>query len=166
MYCGHLMTPKLSTASRIVVFGLVPSGPSPPQASYSIDGLLETLPHMASTIQCVPNQQLFNSGDSLGSGPHNLTINVTTANQDQPYILDYLWLCDDNIVLSNGTSSTITTSAHVKLTEDTTIVAAILVTVVLILAIAFYVSLSRIRRKTQQLVLLHGSKSSSTLNAS
>ena len=159
------MTRKLSAGSRIVVFGLVPSGPSPPQASYLIDGLLET-PHMASTIQCVPNQQLFNSGDSLGSGPHNLTINVTTANQDQPYILDYLWLCEDNVVPSNGHNSTITTSAHVNLTEDMTIVAAILVTVVLILAIAFYVSLSRIRRRTQQLVLLHGSRSSSTLNAS
>ncbi|PIL23135.1 hypothetical protein GSI_14444 [Ganoderma sinense ZZ0214-1] len=78
-------------ASSITVFGLVPSGSSPPQASYSIDGADPISPHMASTSQCVPNQQLFDSGN-LVAGVHNLTIEVTTASKDQPYILDYLWM--------------------------------------------------------------------------
>ncbi|KAM5543479.1 hypothetical protein V8D89_002730 [Ganoderma adspersum] len=77
-------------ASTVVVFGLVPSGSSPPQASYSINGLPATSPHMGATTQCVPNQQLFNSGN-LTAGVHNLTIEVTTASKDEPYILDYLW---------------------------------------------------------------------------
>ena len=42
--------------------------------------------------------------------------------------------------------------------EDVIIAVAVLGMVVLILAIAFYVSLSRIRRRTQQLVSLHNSR--------
>ncbi|KAM5543487.1 hypothetical protein V8D89_002738 [Ganoderma adspersum] len=85
--------------STIVVFGLVPPGSSPPQASYSIDGLdLASLP-IAATDQCVPNQWLFNSGD-MTDGLYNLTINITAASDNQPYILDYLWLCDESTEIS------------------------------------------------------------------
>ncbi len=73
----------------------MPSGSSPPQASYVIDDLVPTSPQLAATTTCTANQQLFNSGALVEIGePHHITISVTRASVDQPYILDHLWLCE------------------------------------------------------------------------
>ena len=76
-----MLTRNLRAASMTIVFGLVPAGSSPPQASYSIDGSLPTSSHMASTSACFSNQPFFNSGN-LDAGMHNLTIEVTTTSKD------------------------------------------------------------------------------------
>ncbi|KAI1794308.1 hypothetical protein LXA43DRAFT_883739 [Ganoderma leucocontextum] len=134
-------------ASSVIVFGLLPSGSSPPQASYSIDGLPPTSSHMATTSACIPNQQLFNSG-TLDAGLHNLTINVTVASPDQPYILDYLWLCGAGAATSEG--STADTERHSKSSKDGIIVAGVLGAVALLLAIAICVWLYVRRRRNGQ----------------
>ena len=139
---------KIVAASNVIVFGLVPSGSSPPQASYWIDGVPAASPHMAATTQCVPNQQLFNSGDNLGAGLHNLTIDVTTASQDQPYILDYLWLCKGSSDASE--SSTAQTETHGRTSKDGVIVGVVLGTIALLLAIAICVWMFIRRRRKRQ----------------
>ncbi|TBU43485.1 hypothetical protein BD309DRAFT_990961 [Dichomitus squalens] len=83
-------------ASSIVVFGLVPPGPSPPLASYSIDGSLPVAVHLGATTECIANQQLFSSEPLSGPGPHNLTIFVNQTSSEQPHIIDYLWPCGTN----------------------------------------------------------------------
>ena len=143
-----MLTQKLYAASMAVVFGLVPAGSSPPQASYSIDGLPPTSSHMAATNACVPNQQLFNSGN-LDAVVHNLTIEVTVASKDQPYILDYLWLCgagDD----SASENSTAETETHAKTSKDGIIVGVVLGTMALLLSIAICVWLFVRRRRQRQ----------------
>ncbi|KAM5543475.1 hypothetical protein V8D89_002726 [Ganoderma adspersum] len=145
-------------ASNIIVFGLVPSGSSPPQASYSIDGLSATSPHMAATTQCVPNQQLFNSGN-LAAGLHNLTIDVTMASQSQPYIVDYLWLCGAGTDASE--SSTAATETHSKTSKDGVIVGVVLGTLALLLAIAIcvWMFVRRRRKRLARMRKLHLSPS-------
>ncbi|KAM5543480.1 hypothetical protein V8D89_002731 [Ganoderma adspersum] len=81
-------------ASNIIVFGLMPPGSFPPQASYVIDDMPRAAPQLNTTTECLLNQQLFNSSTLADVGrPHNLTVLVTQASVDQPYILDHLWLC-------------------------------------------------------------------------
>lgn len=138
---------NLYTASNIIVFGLVPAGSSPPQAAYSIDGSSPTSPHIATTSACVPNQQLFSSGN-LGAGPHNLTIKVTTASKDQPYILDFLLLCRADSDASE--SSTAATETHGKSSKDGIIVGAVLGTIALLLFIVICVWLFVRRRRQRQ----------------
>ena len=101
---------------------------------------------MAATTQCVPNQQLFNADDNFGAGLHNLTINVTTASQDQPYILDYLWLC-------KGNQSETSTAETGKTSKDNFLIGAVGVlggVAVLFIAIVLGILLSRIRRKNRE----------------
>ena len=106
---------------------------------------------MAATTQCVPNQQLFNSGENLaGAGLHNLTIEVTAASQDQPYILDYLWLCRS----SPDASESLTTSGtetHGKTLKDAVIVGVVVgaITLLLVISICTWVFMRRRRRRLE-----------------
>ena len=89
----------------IIVFGLMPSGSSPPRASYVIDDLPLKSPVPATTTECLSNMQFFKSDTLVHTGrPHNLTISVMQASVDQPYILDHLWLCKPNTIALNTTS--------------------------------------------------------------
>ncbi|TBU60178.1 hypothetical protein BD310DRAFT_947541 [Dichomitus squalens] len=146
-------------ASSIVVFGLVPPGPSPPLASYSIDGSLPVAVNLGATTECIPNQQLFSSKPLSGPGPHNLTIFVNQTSSEQPYILDYLWLCGGN---SNSTASDDSGNDHKashgqSSSTDGVIIGSVLGSVVLLLGIAFGVwfYIRRRRRRLQQLRRLH-----------
>ena len=83
----------------------MPSGSSPPRASYVIDDLPLKSPVPATTTECLSNMQFFKSDTLVHTGrPHNLTISVMQASLDQPYILDHLWLCKPNTVAINTTS--------------------------------------------------------------
>ncbi len=150
LHFGRTLIRELYIASNIIVVGLVPHGSSPPQASYSIDGVSMAAPHLAATSQCVPNQPLFGSANgNLGAGLHNLTIDVTAASQDQPYILDYLLLC--RAITDTSKSPIAETKTPSKKSKDGIIVGAVFGTVTLLLAIVFCIWLSRMRKNTEQL---------------
>ena len=91
-FAGEYRLITTLTVSNIIVWGLVPAGSDPPLASYSIDGAPPVAPNLPATTSCVPNQQLFDSG-TLSSDAQTLTIIVNQTSSEQPYILDYLWLC-------------------------------------------------------------------------
>ncbi|EJF56862.1 hypothetical protein DICSQDRAFT_174454 [Dichomitus squalens LYAD-421 SS1] len=136
--CPHCSYVQGRRPSSIVVFGLVPPGPSPPLASYSIDGSLPTAVNLGSTTECIPNQQLFSSKPLSGLGPHNLTIFVNQTSSEQPYILDYLWLCgaNSNSTASDHSGSDQSEASHDKSSTDSIIIGTVLGGVIL-LGIAF-----------------------------
>ena len=107
---------------------------------------------MAATSQCVPNQQLFNSGDDSGAGLHNLTIEVTVASQDQPYILDYLWFCQSGSDAAES-STTSGTETHSKTLKDGDIVGIVLgaITLLLATAVCVWMFIRRRRRRSEAL---------------
>ncbi|KAI0667284.1 hypothetical protein C8Q78DRAFT_1082401 [Trametes maxima] len=83
------------TGTGITVFGnLMLSKATPISVTFSLDDgqpVRRTLPTTA--VFCLHNQAFFQS-TPLQNTSHSLTINVTDVH-DVPFILDYVWLCDN-----------------------------------------------------------------------
>ncbi|RDX47667.1 hypothetical protein OH76DRAFT_1405738 [Lentinus brumalis] len=115
---GDITTPRWSfsyefNGTRISVFGVVIpyiTGPLP-AAQYAVDGVslnTSTVPNTTRTLTGVN----FYTSQYFPSGPHVLTVNVTTATSDGPYLFDYLAIdTTDPPASSSSSSSSSTTSS-------------------------------------------------------
>ncbi|KAI0698211.1 hypothetical protein C8T65DRAFT_832284 [Cerioporus squamosus] len=115
---ADITTPRWSfsyafTGTRISLFGVVIpyiSGPLP-AAQYAVDGTslnTSTVPNTTRTLTGVN----FYTSEYFPSGPHVLTVNVTTATSDGPYLFDYLAIdTTDPPASSSSSSSSVTRSS-------------------------------------------------------
>ncbi|KAI0760551.1 hypothetical protein C8Q74DRAFT_238416 [Fomes fomentarius] len=126
-----------------------------PDAAYFIDGQGPLSGITLSTVGACTRNQLFFHSQRLPRGNHTLTINVTQATTVAPYILDYVFICDEalsSVSTPGGTTGpTDPPSAEPShAIPEGAIIGAILGSVVFLLISAALVYLSVRRRRRPQ----------------
>lgn len=127
--------------TQIYVMGILLPNGSPPDASYSIDGQNASAGESLPAVKmCTRNLFFFNS-QNLPASNHSLRIDVTTAAADHPYILDYVFVCNNDPHSAKD--------PH----REGVIVGAVLGSVIFLLITGFlvWILIRRRRRRQQQL---------------
>lgn len=128
------------------------NGEPMPDATYFVDGQGPLSGNTLSTVEACTRNQLFFHSQRLPRGNHTLAINVSQATTVVPYILDYVFICDEALssVSTRGgtTGQTDSPSAEPShATPEGAIIGAILGSVIFLLISAALVYLFVRRRR-------------------
>ena len=106
--------------TRISLYGVVIpwiSGPLP-TAQYAVDGQSQNITSAPNTTRTLLGVNFYTS-DWFPNGTHVLTVNVTTATEDGPYLFDYLSIDTTNPPAAS-TNNTIATNTTTAVTSSST----------------------------------------------
>ncbi|TBU59942.1 hypothetical protein BD310DRAFT_365384 [Dichomitus squalens] len=109
------------TGTRISLYGVVIPWISGalPTAQYAVDGQSQNISSAPNTTRTLLGVNFYTS-DWFPNGTHMLTVNVTTATEDGPYLFDYLSIDTTNPPAANNTAATNSTASASSSSTSTT----------------------------------------------